>query len=227
MSTGTLSPAPWFTGLSDTGVPLAGGLLYTYAAGTSTPATTYSDSALTVAHPNPIVLDSAGRATIYLAATSYKFTLKTAAGVTVRTQDNIAAVNAGSTGLGDIFLFGGDSTSPVTAAAYPSGATFDKLHAGTSVFSLDSANLAPGTYVLQFTGVVSAAATLTVAIVDLSSGSPNTPLAEATVTSLTGAVGTSGTITFAGAGSTVQYGVKSKITTADGEAWGIRLVRTA
>ena len=43
------------------GAPLAGGLIYTYAAGTTTPQATYTTSAGTTAHTNPIVLNSAGR----------------------------------------------------------------------------------------------------------------------------------------------------------------------
>ena len=46
------------------GVPLAGGLLYTYAAGTTTPQTTYTDSTGATANSNPIVLDSRGEANI-------------------------------------------------------------------------------------------------------------------------------------------------------------------
>lgn len=92
MATGTYAPNPVFTGLSDTGVPLAGGLLYTYSAGTTTPLATYSDVGLTVANANPIVLDAAGRATIFLLSSSYKWILKTSAGVTVWTRDNIGAV---------------------------------------------------------------------------------------------------------------------------------------
>ena len=45
----------------NSGVPLAGGLLYSYEAGTTTPAPTYTTSAGTIAHTNPIVLDAAGR----------------------------------------------------------------------------------------------------------------------------------------------------------------------
>jgi hypothetical protein len=89
-------PPPWFVGLDDTGVPLSGGLLDCFVAGTSTRQTTYADSALLVPNTNPVVLDSAGRATVYLAAASYKFVLKTAAGVIVRTQDNIGSVTLGN-----------------------------------------------------------------------------------------------------------------------------------
>ena len=43
------------------GVILSGGLLYTYAAGTTTPQTTYTSSSGATPNANPIVLNSAGR----------------------------------------------------------------------------------------------------------------------------------------------------------------------
>jgi hypothetical protein len=43
------------------GVPLNGGLLYAYQAGSSTPLATYTDINGTVANSNPIVLDASGR----------------------------------------------------------------------------------------------------------------------------------------------------------------------
>jgi hypothetical protein len=65
------------------GQPLAGGKLYTYAAGTTTPASTYQDQALTIKNENPIPLDSTGSCMIWLdPAKSYKFVLKSKAGVT-------------------------------------------------------------------------------------------------------------------------------------------------
>lgn len=47
------------------GTPAAGGKLYTYAAGTTTPKVTYSDEAGTAQNTNPIVLDAKGEAVIY------------------------------------------------------------------------------------------------------------------------------------------------------------------
>jgi hypothetical protein len=85
--------AQFFT---DSGVPLSGGLLYSYAAGTTTPATTWTTSAGTVANTNPIVMDSAGRTPNEIWITGgidYKFILKTSAGVTVGTYDNIPSLN--------------------------------------------------------------------------------------------------------------------------------------
>lgn len=76
------------------GNPLAGGLIYTYAAGTTTPAATYTSSSGLTANANPIVLDSAGRtpAQIWLTSgLSYKFVLQTSLGVTIKTDDNIFA----------------------------------------------------------------------------------------------------------------------------------------
>jgi hypothetical protein len=75
------------------GVPLAGGLLYTYAAGTTTPLATYTTSAGNIANTNPIVLDSAGRVPneIWLTSTlAYKFLLKTSTGTQIASYDNIS-----------------------------------------------------------------------------------------------------------------------------------------
>jgi hypothetical protein len=54
----------------------AGGTLDFYASGTSTRLNTYSDSALSIANTNPVVLDSAGRAnSIFLQNLAYKVVL--------------------------------------------------------------------------------------------------------------------------------------------------------
>lgn len=64
------------------GAPLAGGRLLTYLAGTTTPADTFQDQALTVKNTNPIVLDATGSCVIWLdPAKSYKFVLKDKKGV--------------------------------------------------------------------------------------------------------------------------------------------------
>jgi hypothetical protein len=78
------------------GVPLSGGLLYTYAAGTTTPATTYTSSTGGTANSNPIVLDSAGRPSSEIWLTtgnSYKFALQTSLAVPIGTWDNIPGIN--------------------------------------------------------------------------------------------------------------------------------------
>jgi hypothetical protein len=78
------------------GVPLAGGLLYTYAAGTTTPLATYTTSSGLTANTNPIVLDAAGRpaSEIWLSPVAYKLVLKTSAGVQLWSMDNITGLPA-------------------------------------------------------------------------------------------------------------------------------------
>jgi hypothetical protein len=61
--------------LDSNGDPMAGYQLFTYEAGTTTKLATYSDADLTSANSNPIVLDSAGRASVFLQAASYKFVM--------------------------------------------------------------------------------------------------------------------------------------------------------
>lgn len=93
---GNVIPEPKFHAHTDAGAPAAGYLLYSYSAGTSTPLSTYSESTLTTPNANPTVLDARGEATIFASPVSYKFVLKTAAGVTVWTVDNVVGIALGS-----------------------------------------------------------------------------------------------------------------------------------
>jgi hypothetical protein len=80
---------------TNSGTPLSGGLLYSYAAGTTTPQTTYTTAAGTTANSNPIVLNSAGRldSEVWLTSTlTYKFVLKDSGGVTIATYDDIPGI---------------------------------------------------------------------------------------------------------------------------------------
>ena len=70
------------------GLPLTGGLLYTYAAGTTTPAPTWSDSNLTTLNTNPIVLNARGEATIFGDRT-YKVSLHDSLDSTIWTVDGV------------------------------------------------------------------------------------------------------------------------------------------
>jgi hypothetical protein len=74
----------------DVGVPLAGGKLHTYYGGTSTNKESYQDSSGSIPHTNPIILDSAGRTTVYLASGSYKLVLKNSSDETIWSEDNIS-----------------------------------------------------------------------------------------------------------------------------------------
>jgi len=88
---------------NELGKPLAGGLLYTYAAGTTTPQDAFKDSNLTLQHTNPIQLDSAGRVpAFYLADGNIKIRLTDAAGVTQIAADNLLVIGPSSgPGSGD------------------------------------------------------------------------------------------------------------------------------
>lgn len=83
------NPVPQF--LSDNVTALAGGKLYFYVSGTTTPQDTYSDSGLTTPNSNPVILDSAGRIPEIYAAydKTFRVVLKTSADVTVWTKDNV------------------------------------------------------------------------------------------------------------------------------------------
>lgn len=70
------------------GAPLNGGLLYTWAPGTSTPKATYSDAAGSVPNTNPIVLNARGEATVFWSG-GYKVELRTSAGGVIWTVDNV------------------------------------------------------------------------------------------------------------------------------------------
>jgi len=110
----------------DNGIPLAGGLIYTYQAGSSTPLVTYTDNGGTIANANPIVLDASGRTPQeiwLLTGYSYKFVLQNADGVLIQTLDNIypilqnAPASAPAVPSGGIILWSG-STGSIPATWY-------------------------------------------------------------------------------------------------------------
>jgi hypothetical protein len=80
------------------GNPLSGGKLFSYAAGTTTPAVTYTSSLGVTVHTNPIVLDAGGRVPggeIWLTdGFQYKFVLQTSTNVLIATYDNIVGINS-------------------------------------------------------------------------------------------------------------------------------------
>lgn len=105
------------------GVPLSGGKIYSYAAGTTTPLATYTSSTGNTAHTNPIILDSGGRVPggeIWNEYTSlYKFVLKTSTDITIATFDNVG----GSFNTSSIIanFTGNGSTVAFTLASAPAG----------------------------------------------------------------------------------------------------------
>ena len=84
-----------FQFFTNTGLPLNGGYIYTYQAGSSTPLTTYTTSAGTIANTNPIQLGTSGRPPQEIWLTSgysYKFVLTDSANVQIATYDNLYGI---------------------------------------------------------------------------------------------------------------------------------------
>jgi len=87
--------------LDNNGDPLSGGKLFTYIANTTTPIAVYTSQAATTAHPNPIILDSAGKVPtgeIWLkqgVAEYYKFIVRTSTDVLLNTYDFVPGTYAG------------------------------------------------------------------------------------------------------------------------------------
>lgn len=93
-----IAPYSFFQEFDNNGEPLAGGLLYTYEAGTSTPKATFTDASGAVQNTNPIVLDASGRADVWLEDGAYKFVLNTSADVLVKEVDDIVGGQTGGFG---------------------------------------------------------------------------------------------------------------------------------
>ena len=99
MPTYNLSPIAKQQFFDSNGNLATGYLLYTYLAGTTTATNTYTTQSGS-ANANPIVLDARGEADIWLDPTiTYKFVLKTAAGATVWTVDNLSVTDATKNGI--------------------------------------------------------------------------------------------------------------------------------
>jgi hypothetical protein len=87
-----LSPVPVMRFYDNNNNPLAGGQLFTYQAGTTTPVATYTDSTASTANTNPIILNARGEAPVWLLpAQAYKFVLEDANGNTIWTCDQITS----------------------------------------------------------------------------------------------------------------------------------------
>lgn len=136
--TASLSPQPILQFFDNNGAPLAGGLLYTYVAGTTTPLATYTDSAGLTANTNPVVLDSRGEADVWLGGASYKFALYTSANVLIWTVDNINnttfATNYTGTGIQTAFSVANGFTAIYINGVYQNRNTYT-VTSGTVTFT--------------------------------------------------------------------------------------------
>jgi len=137
------------------GFPLAGGKLWSYAAGTSTPLPTYYDQdvAPTHANTNPTVLDASGRANVWLPeGVGYKFILTDALGNTIYTQDN---VQVGATQAPPAAGGGGSGGGTTTTDNVPAGCImpFGGITAPTNWLFCDGAAISRSTYSALFTAI--------------------------------------------------------------------------
>jgi len=159
---------------TNSGAPLSGGLLYTYAAGTTTPQATYTTAAGTTANSNPIVLNSAGRldSEVWLTSTlTYKFVLKDSGGVTIATYDDIPGIGSvsgltsgtsllsgnGSGGFSNVTIgsnlsFVGGTLSATTGGSGAGTVTSVALTAPTAFTVTGSPVTSTGTLALTYSG---------------------------------------------------------------------------
>jgi hypothetical protein len=106
--------------------PLAGGLIYTYSAGTTTPLATYQDLDGEVANTNPIELDSSGMAVIRLTdGVAYKFEYTEPNDNLLWTRDNITVGVSADASDSDVLVTLNYSGTP-GAQALMGGAIFDR-----------------------------------------------------------------------------------------------------
>ena len=199
--TGTVMPSPKFTIFDNSGNPVSGGKLCSYVAGTTTPANTYTDSTLTSANTNPVVADSAGRATVFLSSgSSYKFVARLAGsdstcatGTVLWTVDNVLATPATTSNL-DVLGTAGEAVS-----------------AGQVLYLSDgSGSKTPGQWYLAASANAYSSTTpiLGVAVSAMASGASGTVRVGGTITGLSVTAGstyyvssTPGALSTSGAGS--------------------------
>ena len=219
----TVMPSPLFVGIDSSGDPVPSGKLYTYTAGTTSAAGSTTNA-------NPVVLNAAGMAKVYLQALSYKFVLHTSADVEVYTADNVQSTElAAVVKTRRLPLYGTNAVGD-NATGFVAGTTSDKLVPGSSTIQIDPAEFSGQTWrlrgMLRVDGSTSTP-TVTVSVVNLSSGD-TTPLTNGTLTS-TSQVGvteiTDGAITWPAGGSALVFGIKMSSNNAANYAfaWGVTL----
>lgn len=159
-----LLPIPKAQFLDSSGNPLVGGKLYTCKTSTtcgptttSNLKTTYTDSTGSVPNANPVVLDSAGRASVWIDG-KYKMSLYTSTGVLVWTVDNI---------------------SPTVYLQYNS----DVDTAGGLAAAITAAGTTPTTYTILTDQVITSNLTVPATVtLDIAQGGKVSPASGVTVT---------------------------------------------
>lgn len=124
-------PQPKLQFFSNTGAPLAGGKVFFYSAGTSTLAPTYIDSTGTAQNTDPVILDTAGRATIFLGPQAYKVILQDSTGAQIWSVDGVTGSNI----LGTLPTFTAGTITAQNLLVLPNGANCTSAGCTGMVFS--------------------------------------------------------------------------------------------
>jgi len=125
--------------LDNNGLPLSGGQIYTYNAGTTTPLATYTTNLGTIAQPNPIILNASGRIPVgelwLLNGYGYKFVVEDSNNVLIGTYDNVpsSAQPPITNDASSIYYEEGNST---IAGLFVIGDTYLITSIGTTNFQL-------------------------------------------------------------------------------------------
>lgn len=102
------------------GLLLAGGFVYTYAGGTSTPLVTYADATGLSPNSNPVQLDAAGRCDLWFSVgVAYKVVVTTELGSVLHTVDGIEVADPTATATTSqyadlVFMYGGGPPEAAT-----------------------------------------------------------------------------------------------------------------
>jgi len=131
-------PIPYAEWMDGDGAPLAGGKLYFYATGTSTPQATYSDSTLTTPNANPVVANADGWwPAIFLQGLTYKVVLKDANDVQIWSADPVYGAGGGggpvSTSIRIVTVSGNVTANDGTVEVNSALATTQTLPAAATV----------------------------------------------------------------------------------------------
>ncbi len=115
------------------GEPLAGGKVWSYEAGTTTPVATFTDQSGATPNTNPIILDASGEADIWIGPGYFKLVIMDADDVVLKTVDNVSLPGSSSTavptggltgqvltklGDGDFMMVWADASGGVEDAAF-------------------------------------------------------------------------------------------------------------
>lgn len=140
-----LFPLPKFQPLDNNGQIIPGGTVCVYSAGTTTPMDSYTTSAGNVANTNPVILDSSGRANIWLKNTA-KLVLSQpgtgcpSTGSTIWTVDGISAMTATPTFTTVIATTFNSTATGATNAFQQQSGTFTITGAGNAAFQSVASN---------------------------------------------------------------------------------------